>query len=125
MIWLQENWIVALVVLIVVIALLWWLAARRRPEEIATPTIEPATPAKPLEPARPDIVAAEPAFKKVATPPPAPAPAPVAETSPPAATPLPVAEIGRASCRERVCQYVSISVVAGSLKKKTSINTNT
>src|SRR3546814_15293606 len=28
------------------------------------------------------------------------------------------AEIGRASCRERVCQYVLISVVAGSLKKK-------
>src|SRR3546814_20958075 len=28
------------------------------------------------------------------------------------------AEIGRASCRERVCQYVSISVVAGSLKQK-------
>src|SRR3546814_15882940 len=27
-------------------------------------------------------------------------------------------EIGRASCRERVCQYVSISVVAGALKKK-------
>src|SRR3546814_13144532 len=27
-------------------------------------------------------------------------------------------EIGRASCRERVCQYVSISVVAGSLHKK-------
>src|SRR3546814_17598375 len=26
--------------------------------------------------------------------------------------------IGRASCRERVCQYVSISVVAVSLKKK-------
>src|SRR3546814_18986982 len=26
-------------------------------------------------------------------------------------------EIGRASCRERVCQYVSISVVAVSLKK--------
>src|SRR3546814_11279402 len=26
-------------------------------------------------------------------------------------------EIGRASCRERVCQYVSISVVAASLKK--------
>src|SRR3546814_14195327 len=64
MIWLQENWIVALVVLIVVIALLCWLAARRRPEEIATPTIEPATPAKPLEPARPDIVAAEPALRR-------------------------------------------------------------
>src|SRR3546814_21011616 len=30
-----------------------------------------------------------------------------------------VAEIGRASCRERVCQYVEISVVAGSLKKQT------
>src|SRR3546814_14991303 len=27
-------------------------------------------------------------------------------------------EIGRASCRERVCQYVYISVVAVSLKKK-------
>src|SRR3546814_13810209 len=27
-------------------------------------------------------------------------------------------EIGRASCRERVCQYVKISVVAESLKKK-------
>src|SRR3546814_11567402 len=27
-------------------------------------------------------------------------------------------EIGRASCRERVCQYVLISVVAVSLKKK-------
>src|SRR3546814_12662354 len=27
-------------------------------------------------------------------------------------------KIGRASCRERVCQYVSISVVADSLKKK-------
>src|SRR3546814_17004425 len=29
-------------------------------------------------------------------------------------------EIGRASCRERVCQYVSITVVADSLKKKTN-----
>src|SRR3546814_12120700 len=27
-------------------------------------------------------------------------------------------QIGRASCRERVCQYVEISVVAESLKKK-------
>src|SRR3546814_13953451 len=31
---------------------------------------------------------------------------------------LPDPEIGRASCRERVCQYVSISVGAGSLKTK-------
>src|SRR3546814_18954727 len=34
-------------------------------------------------------------------------------------------EIGRASCRERVCQYVSIPVVAGSLKKKTKISQHT
>src|SRR3546814_15257029 len=27
------------------------------------------------------------------------------------------AKLGRASCRERVCQYVKISVVAGTLKK--------
>src|SRR3546814_14712965 len=32
--------------------------------------------------------------------------------------PMVLPEIGRASCRERVCQYVSISVVAVSLKKK-------
>src|SRR3546814_14200667 len=31
-------------------------------------------------------------------------------------------EIGRASCRERVCQYVSISVVAVSLKQKKKMN---
>src|SRR3546814_18789005 len=30
---------------------------------------------------------------------------------------LALLEIGRASCRERVCPYVYISVVAGSLKK--------
>src|SRR3546814_17213237 len=30
---------------------------------------------------------------------------------------LVLGQIGRASCRERVCQYVSISVVAVSLKK--------
>src|SRR3546814_16596531 len=34
-------------------------------------------------------------------------------------------QIGRASCRERVCQYVSISVVAGSLKKKNNKANNT
>src|SRR3546814_13097574 len=36
-----------------------------------------------------------------------------------------VLEIGRASCRERVCQYVSSSVVAVSLKKKTDISVHT
>src|SRR3546814_15472046 len=30
----------------------------------------------------------------------------------------PASEIGREACRERVCQYVSMSVVDGSLKKK-------
>src|SRR3546814_13962412 len=34
-------------------------------------------------------------------------------------------EIGRASCRERVCQYVEISVVAVSLKKKNQKKHNT
>src|SRR3546814_19693280 len=33
-------------------------------------------------------------------------------------------EIGRATCRERVCQYVSISVVAVSLKKTTRCYSN-
>src|SRR3546814_11107890 len=33
-------------------------------------------------------------------------------------------QIGRASCRERVCQYVTFSGVAGSLKKKTNIHMN-
>src|SRR3546814_12039733 len=39
---------------------------------------------------------------------------------PPGASDIPglAIEIGRASCRERVCQYVEISVVAGTLKKK-------
>src|SRR3546814_18961629 len=31
-----------------------------------------------------------------------------------------IAEIGRASCRERVCQYVSISGVAVSLQKQST-----
>src|SRR3546814_14194182 len=33
-------------------------------------------------------------------------------------------KIGRASCRERGCQYVEISVVAVTLKKKNTENTN-
>src|SRR3546814_15515357 len=35
-----------------------------------------------------------------------------------------VEQIGRASCGESVCQYVSISVVAGSLKKKNKVRQN-
>src|SRR3546814_13691229 len=34
-------------------------------------------------------------------------------------------QIGTASCRERVCQYVSISVVAVSLKRKINTHTTT
>src|SRR3546814_14157926 len=33
-------------------------------------------------------------------------------------SPLTCTEIGRASCRERVCQYVLVSVVAGAFKTK-------
>src|SRR3546814_14688453 len=33
-------------------------------------------------------------------------------------------QIGRESCRERVCQYVEIWVVAGSVKKKKSMTTS-
>src|SRR3546814_15081557 len=49
--------------------------------------------------------------------------APAGCPAPPVAVALPPAnsssrEIGRASCRERVCKYVAISVVARSLKKK-------
>src|SRR3546814_12844521 len=36
-----------------------------------------------------------------------------------------LAELGRASCRERVCQYVSISVVAESLNKKNITHSTT
>src|SRR3546814_19484337 len=38
---------------------------------------------------------------------------------------LSVSQIGRASCRERVCQYGYISVVSVSLKKKKPITTHT
>lgn len=90
MAWLQENWIVAVVALLVVIA--WWLVARRRPVEIAPPAIEPAAPAKPLAPVKPDIVAAEPArFKPIEPVATAPAPAPQKVAPPPAPTPEPVA----------------------------------
>ncbi len=88
MVWLQENWIIAVVGLVVAVVLLWWLFGRKKPEEIAPPAFEPAKPAKPLEPVKPDIVAAEPArFKPrepVPSPTPPPAVQPVAKTAPPA-----------------------------------------
>ncbi len=86
MLWLQENWIIAVVGLVVAVILLWWLFGRKKPEEIETPLAPPAEPKKPLEAVKPDIVAAEPArFKPkepapaaVVTPPPPPPPAPTA-----------------------------------------------
>ncbi|ALJ15734.1 hypothetical protein [Sphingopyxis macrogoltabida] len=87
MTWLQENWIVAVVGLVVAVILLWWLFGRKKPEEIAPPAATPAEPRKPLEPAKPEIVAAEPArFKPVEpAPAPTPPPAPVAKAAPPPA----------------------------------------
>ncbi|WP_432768822.1 MAG: hypothetical protein HEQ22_15880 [Sphingopyxis sp.] len=82
MTWLQENWIISVVGLVVAVVLLWLMLRRKAPPEVA-----PTEPRKPLEPAKPEIVAAEPArFKPVE---PAPAPMPVAP--PPAASPAPVA----------------------------------
>src|SRR3546814_11816940 len=47
---------------------------------------------------------------------------PDADSAKPRRDRLPIEQIGRASCRERVCQYVSISGVAVSLQK-TNVNT--
>ncbi len=94
MIWLQENWIIAVVGLVVAVVLLWGLFGRSKPEEIAPTVVEPAKPAKPLEPVKPEIIAAEPArFKPIEPKPqpvaPPPAPEPVAKVAPPAAAPAP------------------------------------
>ncbi|WP_338426867.1 hypothetical protein [Sphingopyxis kveilinensis] len=94
MIWLQENWIIAVVGLVVAVVLLWWLFGRARPAEIAPPTVTPAKPAKPLEPAKPEIIAAEPARFKPIEPKPqpaAPVPSPVAAAKAPPSAPEPAA----------------------------------
>ena len=108
MLWLQENWIIAVVGLVVAVVLLWWLFGRKKAEEIEAPIAPAAEPKKPLEAAKPDIIAAEPARFKPKEPAPAPvaapppAPAPVSETPPApepepalatAAEPVPAAEI--------------------------------
>lgn len=94
MLWLQENWIIAVVGLVVAVILLWFLFGRKKPEEIEAPLAPPAAPKKPLEAVKPEIVAAEPArFKPKEPAPPPPAPEPVAKAPPaPAPEPEPAAE---------------------------------
>lgn len=86
MTWLQENWVIAVVGLVVAVVLLWFLFGRKAGETAETPIAPQGEPRKPLEPARPEIVAAEPArFKPID-----PVPTPVAAAAPPPA-PAPVA----------------------------------
>ncbi|MGN7932052.1 hypothetical protein [Sphingopyxis sp. 22461] len=97
MAWLQENWIIAVVGLVIAVVLLWWLFGRSKPEDIAPTVVETAKPAKPLEPVKPEIIAAEPArFKPIEPKPqpvapaaPPPAPEPVAKAAPPPPEPAP------------------------------------
>ena len=108
MAWLQENYVIAVVGLVVAVVLLWFLFGRKKAEDAAPIVTPPAEPKKPLEAAKPEIVAAEPArFKPrepapapappmtppVAAPPPAPpAPEPVVAVAPEPAAPPPPAE---------------------------------
>ena len=85
MAWLQENWIIAVVGLVVAVLLVWFLFGRKKAEEIETPIARPAEPKKPLEAAKPEIIAAEPARFK----PREPAPVPVAAPAPPPPAPAP------------------------------------
>ncbi|WP_374525455.1 hypothetical protein [Sphingopyxis sp.] len=89
MTWLQENWIIAVVGLVVAIVLLWWLFGRKKPDEIEARVTPPAEPKKPLEAAKPEIVAAEPARFKPKEPAPAPVVATPASPPPPASAPEP------------------------------------
>jgi predicted flap endonuclease-1-like 5' DNA nuclease len=88
MTWLQENWIIAVVGLVVAVVLLWWLFGRGKADAITSSAEEPA---KPLEPVKPEIIAAEPARFKPIEPAPEPVvtappvPAPVAKDPPPPA----------------------------------------
>jgi predicted flap endonuclease-1-like 5' DNA nuclease len=87
MLWLQENWIIAVVGLVVAVVLLWWLFGRGKADDIAPPAAEPTKPAKPLEPVKPQIIAAEPARFKPIEPAPTPVPAPVTAPAPTAPAP--------------------------------------
>lgn len=101
MIWLQENWVIAAIVAVIAIVIIAMLLRRPKAdalditEDIDTKAAAKAAPKpKPLEPVKPDIVAAEPArFKPLDTPQAAPAappvqPAPAAVRDAPVAAPI-------------------------------------
>jgi predicted flap endonuclease-1-like 5' DNA nuclease len=96
-IWLQENWWIAAIVALIAVVIVAALLRRPKPDlldledELASAAREKAAPKpKPLEPIKPEIIAAEPArFKPiepvapvVPAPKPAPAPAPVSAPAP-------------------------------------------
>ncbi len=90
--WVQENWIICLVVVLLLIALVWWLRSGKKPVGPGEAVITSETPTKkPLEPAKPDIVVAEPArFKtpeQVAVPSPLPSPTAAPQAAPAQTTP--------------------------------------
>jgi predicted flap endonuclease-1-like 5' DNA nuclease len=97
MIWLQENWIIAAIVAVLAILIIGFLIRRPKAEsfdfgeeEQQSSKQTKAAPPKPLEPKKPEIIAAEPAKFKPLEPAPAPKPAPVVAPAPPPA-PTPVA----------------------------------
>lgn len=94
MAWLQENYVIAVVGLVVAVVLLWFLFGRKKAEDAAPTVTPPAEPKKPLEAAKPEIVAAQPARFKPREP--APTPAPLVTPSvaaPPPPAPEPVVEV--------------------------------
>lgn len=99
MIWLQENWIIALIVAVLAVLVISFLLRRPKADKFDldlddAPTAEPsktAPPPKPLEPKKPEIIAAEPAKFKPLNPVTPPAPKPVAVPTP-ALAPTPAAQ---------------------------------
>lgn len=93
-VWLQENWLIALVVVVVVLALIGWRWSRRRSRADFEPVIAPDAPKVPLTPVKPAIIMAEPA--RFASPEPVAVPLPVVAPAPsplPGPAPAPVAPI--------------------------------
>jgi predicted flap endonuclease-1-like 5' DNA nuclease len=68
--WMQDYWYLCLIALVIGIATGWWIWARAAADAGAGTAV--AEPAAPLQPVKPDIVAAEPV--RFAAPPPAPEP---------------------------------------------------